>query len=59
MIRIRKLELGNSTYGYGYDDCCLVLRSGSDVNNSKIWLSNKIIEWIIKNQKIILNKITR
>ena len=55
MKRMRKLELGNDTYKYGYDDGCLVICPY--LGKNKVWLSKNLIEWIIKNQKRILKKL--
>jgi len=34
------------TYQYGFDDSCLVIRSGSDPHTPKTWVSRHMIQWI-------------
>ena len=48
MIDYKKVKVGTSTYKVASDDGCLVVKVG---NNSGVWLSKKMCEWIKKNYK--------
>ena len=40
----RRIPIADETYNVGFDDHCLVVKSG--MGGKKIWLSEKFCEWL-------------